>query len=108
MFDNESDTGRPSSSRGGPPVANGEDDPASPVALKAVLSAFQQAGAQRKRAMTNGTMERERERERELAEERQRQQQIRNRLPGRRANGKMKAIGTIDGKLPSPTSACLT
>lgn len=98
MFDGEPDYDGPSGSRG-PVTTNGEEDPASPIALKAVLSAFQQAGAQRKRAMTNGTIERERERERELEEEAQRQRRIREKVPGRRANGKMKAIGNIDGKL---------
>lgn len=69
----------------------------SPKALKAVLNAFQQAGAQRKRAMTNGTLDREKERERELQEERERQKQLRERIPGRRMNGRQKAVGSIDG-----------
>ena len=75
------------------------DDPeaTSPKALTAVLNAFQQAGAQRKRAMTNGTVERERERERELQEEAERQKRIRARAPGRRANGRSKTTGGIDG-----------
>ena len=67
----------------------------SPKALKAVLNAFQQAGAQRKRAMTNGTSDRNREREQE--EENKRQMQIRDRIPGRRMNGRQKAVGSIDG-----------
>lgn len=70
----------------------------SPKALKAVLNAFQQAGAQRKRAMTNGTLEREKERERELQEENRRQRQIRDKIPGRRTNGRQKAVGSIDGE----------
>ncbi|EJD03693.1 uncharacterized protein FOMMEDRAFT_81678 [Fomitiporia mediterranea MF3/22] len=75
-----------------------EDQQTSPVALKA-LTAFQQAGAQRKRAMTNGTVEREKERERELEEEAQRQKRIRDKVPGRRVNGRTKAVGNIDSVL---------
>lgn len=78
------------------------DDPemtTSPTALTAVLNAFQQAGAQRKRAMTNGTLERERERERELQEEAQRQKRIKERVPGRKVNGRTKTMGNIDGML---------
>lgn len=74
----------------------------STTSLKAVLNAFQKAGAQRKRAMTNGTLDREKERERELQEEMQRQKRIRDKVPGRRANGKAKAVGNIDGE----RSAC--
>ena len=73
-----------------------DDQLPSPVALKAVLNAFQQAGAQRKRAMTNGTLEREKERERELEEEAQRQRRLRDKVTGRRVNGKSKAVGNID------------
>lgn len=69
----------------------------SPKALTAVLNAFQQAGAQRKRAMTNGTLERERERERELQAEAERQKRIKDRVPGRRVNGRTKTAGGIDG-----------
>ena len=83
MFEGESDYAGPSGSNSrGPVAANGEEDPQSPVALKAVLSAFQQAGQHRKRAMTNGTIEREREREREQEEEAQRQRKIREKVPG--------------------------
>ncbi|KAI5124169.1 hypothetical protein M0805_000977 [Coniferiporia weirii] len=71
----------------------------SPKALKAVLNAFQQAGAQRKRAMTNGTLERDKEREQEMQEEAQRQKRIRDKVPGRRLNGKTKAVGSIDSVL---------
>lgn len=66
------------------------------AALKSVLNAFQQAGAQRKRAMTNGTVDWEKDRQRELDEEAQRQKRIRDKVPGRRANGKTKAVGNID------------
>ncbi|KAL5535762.1 SEC8 [Sanghuangporus sanghuang] len=76
-----------------------DDQTPSPVALKAVLNAFQQAGAQRKRAMTNGTLEREKERERELEEEAQRQRRLRDKVTGRRVNGKAKAVGNIDSVL---------
>ena len=93
MFDGESESGRPSSSRAPNNGPNFEEDPASPTALKAVLSAFQQAGAQRKRAMTNGTIERERERERELEEEAQRQRRIREHVPGRKAIAKLGQLG---------------
>ncbi|THH09197.1 hypothetical protein EW145_g2188 [Phellinidium pouzarii] len=84
-----------------PQETNGgiEEPEESPKALKAVLNAFQQAGAQRKRAMTNGTLERDRERERELQEEAQRQKRIRDKVPGRRVNGKMKTVGNIDAVL---------
>ena len=61
-----------------------------------MLNAFQQAGAQRKRAMTNGTVDWEKDRQRELDEEAQRQKRIRDKVPGRRANGKTKAVGNID------------
>ena len=69
----------------------------SPTALNAVLSAFQAAGASRKRAMTNGSLERDREREQEMQEKMQRQRRIRERGPGRRTNGKTKTTGSIDG-----------
>jgi exocyst complex component 4 len=79
---------------------NGVQDEAvtSNTALSAALNAFQSAGAQRKRAMTNGTLEREREREQEMQEEMQRQRRIREKGPGRRPNGKQKSTGTIDGE----------
>ena len=91
-----SDTAGPSRSQASVTDSTNDDGQAPPVALKAVLNAFQQAGAQRKRAMTNGTLEREKERERELEEEAQRQKRIREKVPGRRVNGKSKAIGGID------------
>lgn len=97
MIFDEPEPIRPSTSRTHSNGTNFEEDPASPPALKAVLNAFQQAGAQRKRAMTNGTIERERERERELEEEAQRQKRIREHVPGRRTNGRIKATGNIDG-----------
>lgn len=89
-------TAGPSRSQGNVTDAGYDDQQASPVALKAVLNAFQQAGAQRKRAMTNGTLEREKERERELEEEAQRQRRIKDKVPGRRVNGRSKAVGGID------------
>lgn len=81
--------------------SNGQDEEpqTSPVALSAVMTAFQQAGSSRRRAMTNGTMEREREREKELEEENLRQKRIRDKVPGRRPNGKSRAAGDIDGEL---------
>lgn len=95
---NSSNYEAPGPSKSQETFADGYEDPQkSPVALKAVLNAFAQAGAQRKRAMTNGTVERERERERELQEEAQRQRRIRDKVPGtRRVNGKSKAVGNID------------
>ena len=62
-----------------------------------VLSAFQSAGA-RQRSMTNGSedMEYSRNRQREAEAESARQQRIREKVPGRRMNGKARA-GDIDG-----------
>lgn len=75
----------------------GDEQETSPIALTAALDAFQKFGAQRKRAMTNGTLERDRERERELQEEMQRQKRIREKVPGRKVNGRTKTMGNIDG-----------
>ena len=85
---------RPSGER---PRIDQQDSRGSPaVALNAALSAFQQAGA-RKRAATIGSMDREKEREQQQEEEMQRQKRIREKMPGRRPNGKSKATGYIDG-----------
>ena len=81
-------------------ATNYEETQVSPTALPAVLSAFQSAGRQRRRAMTNGSDDIEQERERRKEEEIQniRQQRIREKIPGRRMNGKARA-GDIDGAL---------
>lgn len=81
-----------------------DDSTQSPVALPAVLSAFQSAGA-RKRAMTNGSqqMEYERERQKEVETHKMRQQRIQEKVPGRRTNGRARA-GDIDGQLSSQPS----
>jgi exocyst complex component 4 len=76
-----------------------DDSMQSPVALPAVLSAFQSAGA-RKRAMTNGSqqMEYERERQKEVETHKIRQQRIQEKAPGRRTNGRART-GDIDGEI---------
>ena len=75
----------------------------SPTVIPAVLSAFQSAGRARRRAMTNGSddieYDRERRKEQELLDMRQRR--IREKIPGRRANGKARA-GDIDGMSSLP------
>jgi hypothetical protein len=68
--------------------------PTSP-ALSAVAAAFQSAGASR-RAVRNGDVDRGKEREREMAKEKERQKRIRDKVQGRRVNGKGRA-GDIDG-----------
>jgi exocyst complex component 4 len=75
-----------------------KDPELSPTAMPAVLSAFQAAG-RRRRAMTNGSDEIEYEKERRKEQELQntRQQRIREKIPGRRMNGKARA-GDIDGE----------
>ncbi len=67
-----------------------------PPALSSVLSAFKSAG--RERAMTNGSddFDYQRERREELEAERIRQQKIREKVPGRRTNGRART-GDIDG-----------
>jgi exocyst complex component 4 len=62
------------------------------------MSAFQSAGS-RRRAMTNESedMDYEIERRNELQAEKVRQQRIRDKVPGRRINGKTRA-GDIDGE----------
>lgn len=47
--------------------------------------------------MTNGSTDREQERAREMEEEKQRQRKLRDKVAGRRPNGKARA-GDIDGK----------
>lgn len=78
------------------PPEDMEESPKTPQ-LSSVLTAFKKAG-ERKRAMTNGSAdtEWEQERERELVAEQNRQKRIKDRIPGRRMNGKAKA-GDIDG-----------
>lgn len=86
-------------------TAPGDDDPispsqttasATPTSLASAMSAFQSAGS-RRRAMTNdGDFDYQREREIEMEQERARQQRIRDRVPGRRVNGRARA-GDIDG-----------
>lgn len=67
--------------------------------IDTVMSAFQSAG--RRRAMTNGSddLEYQRERQKEIEAENVRQQRIRDKVPGRRVNGKARA-GDIDGMFP--------
>ena len=69
-----------------------------PASLISAMSAFQSAGS-RRRAMTNESedMEYEIERQNELQAEKARQQRIRDKVPGRRTNGKARA-GDIDGE----------
>jgi hypothetical protein len=68
--------------------------PTSP-SMSAIAAAFQSAGASR-RALLNGDMERGQEREREIAKEKERQRRIRDKVQGRRPNGKART-GDIDG-----------
>jgi exocyst complex component 4 len=69
-----------------------------PASLISAMSAFKSAGS-RRRAMTSESedMEYEIERRNELQAEKLRQQRIRDKVPGRRINGKARA-GDIDGK----------
>jgi exocyst complex component 4 len=73
---------------------NGADEPSS---LGGVLSAFQSAGV-RARVANATDPEWDRQREREIEEEQARQQRIRDRVPGRKVNGKQRTLGDIDGK----------
>ena len=66
-----------------------------PAALPSVLSAFKNAG-NRRRMMSDDDLEYERERVQEAEKERLRQQRIKERTPGRRANGRTRT-GDIDG-----------
>lgn len=86
-----------------PSEAKEEESPKTPQ-LSSVLFAFKKAG-ERKRAMTNGSVdtEWEQEREREMLAEQNRQKRIKDRVPGRRMNGKAKA-GDIDGMFTLPVS----
>lgn len=69
-----------------------------PTSLSSVMSAFQSAG--RRRATTNGSddLEYQKEKRAEMEAERARQQRIRDKVPGRRVNGKARA-GDIDAVL---------
>lgn len=73
--------------------------PTSP-SVSAVAAAFHSAGASR-RAFINGDAERIQEREREIAREKERQRRIRDKVQGRRTNGKART-GDIDGAFTSP------
>lgn len=74
-------------------IDNGE---ATPTSLSTVMSAFKTAG--RRRAMTNDDddLDYQRERQSEINAEKSRQQRIRDKVPGRRTNGKP-YTGDIDG-----------
>lgn len=78
------------------PSDDGEQ--ATPTSLASAMSAFKSAGS-RRRAMTNGSddMEYQIERQNEIEAEKARQQRIREKVPGRRINGKARA-GDIDGE----------
>jgi len=62
------------------------------------MSAFQSAGARKKAMGITTDDEWERERQQEIEAERQRQKRIKDKVPGRRVNGKAKT-GDIDGTL---------
>ena len=81
---------------GNEPADHNGEASTSPTAM-AAITAFQQAGAYRKRAMTNGSLEDQRTREQELQEEMKRQKRIRDKIPGMRINGKGRAPGDVDG-----------
>ncbi|TFY68131.1 hypothetical protein EVG20_g3687 [Dentipellis fragilis] len=74
------------------------DSEMSPTSLSAVMTAFQSAGARKKTLDMDGDEEWERERQREIEVQNQRQKRIREKVPGRRVNGKAKA-GDIDAVL---------
>ncbi|KAG6830294.1 hypothetical protein H0H92_001372 [Tricholoma furcatifolium] len=80
------------------PIAD-EGDLSTPASLASALSAFKSAGS-RRRAMTmeNEDLEYQTERQNEIEAERARQQRIRDKVPGRRINGKARA-GDIDAVL---------
>jgi len=75
-----------------------DSEQTTPASLISAMSAFQSAGS-RRRAMTNESedMDYEVERRNELQAEKVRQQRIRDKVPGRRINGKGPA-GDIDGE----------
>ena len=79
-------------------VSSDDSGQTTPASLVSAMSAFQSAGS-RRRAMTNESEDREYEIERqnELQAEHARQQRIRDKVPGRRINGKARA-GDIDGE----------
>jgi exocyst complex component 4 len=79
-------------------VSSDDSEQTTPASLISAMSAFQSAGS-RRRAMTNESEDREYEIERQnqLQAEKDRQQRIRDKVPGRRTNGKARA-GDIDGK----------
>lgn len=85
------------------PIDDGELT--TPTSLASAMSAFKSAGS-RRRALTNGSdeMEYQTERQMEIEAEKARQQRIRDKVPGRRVNGKARA-GDIDGEdcVPVPT-----
>jgi exocyst complex component 4 len=74
-----------------------ESSEPSSAALDNVMSAFKSAG--RRRAMTNGSedFDYQRERELEIQNEALRQKKIKDKVPGRKVNGKTRQ-GTIDGQ----------
>ncbi|KAF8519097.1 Sec8 exocyst complex component-specific domain-containing protein [Hysterangium stoloniferum] len=90
---------RPRYERDGNNGAPSDDTGLSPTSpqMSAVAAAFQSAGAAR-RAMMNGDTDRAQEREREMAREKERQRRLRDKVQGRRTNGKAKA-GDIDAVL---------
>lgn len=81
------------------PIDRNGETSTSPTAM-AAITAFQQAGAFRKRAMTNGSLEDQRTREQELQEEMKRQKRIRDKVPGMRINGRSRTAGDVDGMYP--------
>jgi exocyst complex component 4 len=88
-----SNAGTPANPRAKPQRLR-SDESTTPPALNSVMSAFQSAGTRKR---TEDDYERERERREEAEAEKLRQQRIRDKAPGRRANGKARA-GDIDGK----------
>lgn len=96
-------TGTPANVRPRPPRLKSiptapTDDEQTPSTLSSVMSAFQSAGT-RRRAMTNDSedMDYQKERRDEIEAEKVRQQRIKDKVPGRRVNGKART-GDIDGK----------
>ncbi|KAI0068285.1 hypothetical protein BV25DRAFT_1793562 [Artomyces pyxidatus] len=75
-----------------------EESEMSPTSLASVMSAFQSAGARKRTMDANGDDEWELERQKAVEAERQRQKRIKDKVPGRRVNGKAKA-GDIDAVL---------
>ncbi|KAG6890731.1 hypothetical protein C0992_013114 [Termitomyces sp. T32_za158] len=80
------------------PVAN-EEDLSTPTSLVSALSAFKSAGSRRRDMMNESEdAEYQAERQNALEAEKARQQRIRDKVPGRRTNGKARA-GDIDAVL---------